>query len=138
VLRKNAKIELIRSVPLFANCKKRELTRIAAAADIVEVPAGQPLVREGERLAREFMVIVDGEVEVRRRGRRVATLGPGGFFGEMALLARGPRRATVTTTAPSQLLVVTSGAFHDLLDSVPSLQMRVLRALAERLEATAL
>ena len=75
MLRKDAKLELIRSVPLFAHCTKKELTAVASVADIVDVPAGQQLVSEGDALAREFMVIVDGAADVRRRGRRIATLG---------------------------------------------------------------
>ena len=138
MLRKDAKLELIRSVPLFAQCTKKELSAVASVADIVDVPAGQALVREGDSLAREFMVIVDGAVDVRRRGRRVATLGSGDFFGEMALLAHGPRTATVTSTRPTELLVVTPEAFHELLERLPSLQSRVLKALAERLHANAL
>lgn len=137
MLRKDAKLELIRSVPLFAHCSKKELTAVASVADIVDVPAGQALVKEGDALAREFMVIVDGAADVRRRGRRVATLGSGDFFGEMALLAHGPRSATVTTTRPSELLVVTPAAFHALLERLPSLQSRVLMALAQRLHANA-
>ncbi len=135
MLRADAKVELIRSVPLFAQCTKKQLAAIAGLADLVDVPAGQDLVREGDALAREFMVIVEGEAEVRRRGRRVATLGPGDFFGEMALLARGPRSATVTSTGPTSLLVVTPAAFHSLLERLPLLQLRVLAALAERLHA---
>ena len=135
MLRKDAKLELIRSVPLFAHCTKKELTAIASVADIVDVPAGQDLVKEGDPLAREFMVIVDGAADVRRRGRRIATLGSGDFFGEMALLAHGPRSATVTSTQPSELLVVTPAAFHALLERLPSLQSRVLMALAQRLHS---
>jgi len=135
MLRRDAKLELIRSVPLFAHCTKKELTAIASVADIVDVPAGQDLVKEGDPLAREFMVIVDGAADVRRGGRRIATLGSGDFFGEMALLAHGPRSATVTSTQPSELLVVTPAAFHALLERLPSLQSRVLMALAQRLHS---
>jgi CRP-like cAMP-binding protein len=135
MLRKDAKLELIKSVPLFSHCTKKELAAVASVADIVDVPAGQDLVREGDPLAREFMIIVDGAADVRRRGRRIATLGAGDFFGEMALLAHGPRSATVTSTAPSELLVVTPAAFHLLLERLPSLQSRVLMALAQRLHA---
>jgi CRP-like cAMP-binding protein len=136
-VRKDAKLELIRSVPLFAHCKKKELAELGALADVVDVPSGTTLVREGDPLAREFMVIVSGTADVRRRGRKVASLGPGDFFGEMALLAHGPRTATVTATSPMELLVVTPQAFHGLLDDLPSLQRAVMQALAERLHAQA-
>ena len=136
-MRKDAKLELIRSVPLFAHCKKKELAEVGALADVVDVPAGETLVKEGDPLAREFMVIVSGTADVRRRGRKIASLGPGEFFGEMALLAHGPRTATVVAASPMELLVVTSQAFHGLLDDLPSLQRAVMRALADRLHAQA-
>ena len=89
------------------------------------------LITEGER-GREFFVIVDGEVEVRRKGRKVATLGPGSFVGEMALLSKIPRTATVTALTPLDVLVITDRAFVDLLDKMPDLWLKVARALAER------
>ena len=91
----NAKIALIKSAPLFENCSKQELQSIAQIADELDVREGKVLIREGER-GREFFVIVTGEVEVRRKGRKMATLGPGSFVGEMALLSKIPRVATVT------------------------------------------
>jgi len=132
MLRKDAKIELIRKVPLFSQCSKRELASVATLADLVDVPADRKLVSEGAR-AREFMVIVSGSVEVRRANKKIATLGSGDFFGEIALVAGGPRTASVTTTAPTSVLVVTDGAFTSLLEENPSLQIKVLKALAERL-----
>jgi CRP/FNR family transcriptional regulator, cyclic AMP receptor protein len=135
--RKDTKVALIRSVPLFSHCTKKEVNQLAKLADLVDVPAGHELVKEGDPLAREFMVIIDGEVEVRRGGRTVATLGSGDFFGEMALIAGGPRNATVRATVPTELLVVTPAPFHALLKKLPSLQASVLRALAERLQANA-
>ena len=86
----NAKIELIKAAPLFENCSKQELQSIAQIADELDIRAGKVLIREGER-GREFFVIVTGEVEVRRKGRKMATLGPGSFVGEMALLSKIPR-----------------------------------------------
>jgi CRP-like cAMP-binding protein len=136
VLRKDAKIELIRKVPLFSQCSKKDLASIATLADLVDVPAGRKLVTEGAR-AREFMIIVSGSVEVRRGEKKIATLGPGEFFGEIALVVGGPRTASVSTTSPTSLLVVTDGAFTMLLDDTPSLQIKVLKALAERLRPAA-
>jgi CRP-like cAMP-binding protein len=137
MLRKDAKVELIRSVPLFSDCTKKDVAELATVADLVDVPAGRQLVKEGDPLAREFMVIIDGAVEVRRRGRKVETLGSGDFFGEMALIAGGPRTATITATAPTELLVLTPGPFHALLQKMPSLQASILRSLAQRLQANA-
>ena len=79
--------------------------------------------------------IVSGEVEVRRKGRKVATLGPGTFFGEMALLSQAPRSATVTALTPLDVLVITDRAFVALLDRMPEIWLKVARALAERVHA---
>jgi CRP/FNR family transcriptional regulator, cyclic AMP receptor protein len=131
-LRKDAKVERIARVPLFANCSKRELGLIASIADEIEVPPGKTLAREG-KLGTEFFVLVDGAVEVRKGTRKVATLGAGDFFGEIALISNRPRTATVKTTAPARALVVTTRDFWTLLDGAPEIQAKVLKALADRL-----
>lgn len=136
-LRKNAKIELIKGVPLFSSCSKKELEAIAAQADQLTVPKGKALTKEGQR-GREFMIIVDGAAEVRKDGRRLNLLGSGDFLGEIALISGGPRTATVTTTSEANLLVLTDRAFTDLTKKMPSIQASVLKTLAERLEADAL
>jgi CRP/FNR family transcriptional regulator, cyclic AMP receptor protein len=136
MLRRDAKIELLKRVPLFAGCSKKELGEIALVADEIDVEAGKVLTREGES-AREFFVIVDGAADVRRKGRKVATMDSGDFFGEIALVSSRPRTATVTATAPGRLLVVTDRAFRQLLQNMPSLQLKVLTALADRLAADA-
>jgi CRP-like cAMP-binding protein len=136
MLRKDAKIELLKKVPLFSQCSKKELGAIASLTDLVDMPEGARLVTEGE-LGREFMVIVDGEARVDRGGRKVNTLGPGDFFGEIALISGGPRLASVKLTKPSRLLVMTVGPFRGLLDDMPSIQVKVLQALAERLRPLA-
>ena len=123
--------------PLFENCSKQELQQIAQIADELDLRAGKVLIREGER-GREFFVIVSGEVEVRRKGRKVATLGPGSFVGEMALLSKIPRVATVTAVTPLDVLVITDRAFLDLLEKSPSLAVKVARTLAERVGANEL
>lgn len=131
-LRRDAKIELIARVPLFGHCTKKELNAIAARADELSLPEGRVLVRQGER-GREFVVIADGAADVRRNGRRINELGRGDFLGEIALLSGAPRTATVTTTAPTRILVLTESAFRQVITELPSVQPRLLAALSARL-----
>src|SRR4030095_1070765 len=91
-LRRNAKIELLRAVPLFSGCTSKELGQISALGDELYQPAGSELITEGVK-GREFFVLIDGEVEARRNGRRVAAFESGDFFGEIALLTESPRTA---------------------------------------------
>ena len=136
-LRKNAKLELLQQVPLFAACSRRDLSEISMLADELSLPAGTTLVEEG-RLGHEFFVLVDGEVDVRAKGRKVKRLGTGSFFGEMALVSSRPRNATVTTTSPVRVLVVHEQAFRRLLRDSPSIQLKVLETLADRAAENAL
>jgi CRP-like cAMP-binding protein len=129
-----AKTRLLSGVALFSPCARHELRRIAALADEIEAPKGKTLVREGDS-GSEFFVVVEGTATARRRGRKVGTIGPGSFFGELALLDQGPRAATVTADTDMQLLVLTSRAFSSLLEDVPSVSRRILRGLAERLRS---
>jgi CRP/FNR family cyclic AMP-dependent transcriptional regulator len=131
-LRKDAKIEAMRGVPLFAGCSKRELAAIAAIADELDVPEGKQLIREGDR-GSEFFVLLDGTVEVRKGDRKLRTMGPGESFGEIALIARTPRTATVVAKTPLRVLVITDRAFKLLLEQMPQIQVKVLKELAERL-----
>jgi CRP/FNR family transcriptional regulator, cyclic AMP receptor protein len=131
-LRRNAKVELLRTVPLFARCSKRELAAIAVEADELDVSAGRALTVEGQS-GREFVVFVTGSAEVRRNGRRINTLGDGDFVGEIALLTGVARTATVTTTTPCHLLILTDRAFRRVMQAMPSVGEKVVQALAERL-----
>jgi CRP-like cAMP-binding protein len=133
VLHKNAKLELLKRVPLFAGLSKRDLALVGSIADELDLPAGAALTKEGARGA-EFVVIVDGAADVRRGTRKVNSLGAGDFLGEISLITGRPRTATVTTTEPTRILVLTSAAFKRLLRDTPSLQQRVLETLAERVE----
>lgn len=135
-IRKNAKVDLLRNVPLFAGCSKADLQRIAEIADELDLGEGATLIREGER-GREFLVVVDGTVKVSRKGRKLRDLGAGDFIGEIALVADVPRTATVTATSPVRLLVVTDRAFRGLLEKTPSVATRVLQSLGERLHSDA-
>jgi CRP/FNR family cyclic AMP-dependent transcriptional regulator len=132
MLPKNAKVELIRSVPLFSNCSKQELAEIASLADEMDFPEGKTLIKEGER-GREFFVLIEGTVDVRQKGRELASRGRTDCFGEIALILDVPRTATVTTTSPVRALVLTDRAFRSLLERSPDIQLKILRSLAERL-----
>ena len=131
-IRRDAKIELISRVPLFEHCSRRELAAIAAIADQVELPEGRVLVKEGE-LGREFFVLVDGTVEVRKGAQQLAMLRAGDFFGEIALVSNSPRMATVETVSPVRALVVSSRDFWTLLDESPRTQRKILQAVGDRL-----
>lgn len=132
VLKKNAKLELLKGVPLFADCSKRELEAILSVADELDLPSGRELTKEGARGA-EFIVLADGAADVRRNGRKITALGKGDFLGEIALITGEPRTATVTTTESSRLLVLTAGSFRRVLRDSPSIQLKVLEAVARRL-----
>lgn len=133
MFRKDVKVGLLRDVPLFSECSRRQLGEIAAIADEMRFPAGRTLIEEG-RPGREFFVVVEGTVEVRRRGRRVALVDGPSFFGEAALLTGKPRNASVTATSPLQTLVIGDRAFDRLLRGSPSIQRKLLASLAARLD----
>ncbi len=132
--RKDQKIELLARVPLLARCSKRELARIAALADLVEFREGETVMREGKP-GLEFFVIVDGKARVTRRGRKLADLGAGDWFGEIALLSNTPRTATVVAGSPLRALVLTRSGLSALIRDVPSIGTKVLSAVGDRLAA---
>lgn len=136
-LGQNKKIDLIKRAPLFAPAKKSELEQIAMIADEIDLPEGKVLIKEGDQ-GREFFVLIEGTARVERDGKKIADIGPGDFFGEIALIAKTPRNATITTTSPVRALVITDRAFKQLLDHSPTIAVGVLVALAERLAPTTL
>jgi CRP-like cAMP-binding protein len=135
-LRKDAKLELLKGVPLFASCSKADLRQIAMLADETDVKAGRTLIREGTR-GHEFFVVVEGSLLVTRDGKKVGVLGAGDFVGEIALVADVPRTATVTASTPVHMLVLTVRGFRDLLAQSPSIAAKILQRLGERLHADA-
>jgi CRP/FNR family transcriptional regulator, cyclic AMP receptor protein len=137
VLRRNQKVELIKRAPLFANCSRRELEQIARIADEIDLREGKEMTREGAR-GREFFVLLEGDADVTKDGRRINRLGAGDFFGEIALISDSPRTATVKATSPVRALVITDRSFRRLLDEQPEIQRKVLVELAERLAPTSL
>jgi CRP/FNR family transcriptional regulator, cyclic AMP receptor protein len=134
--RSGSKADLIARVPLFAGLSKTELGQLASLADEIDLPADKVLIREGER-GREFFVLLDGEAEVTRKGRKLATRRSGDFFGEIALVSSLPRIATVTTSKPSRALVIRDVEFRALLRRTPTIAVKVLEAVADRLPTDA-
>ena len=131
-LGRNAKIELLKSVPLFAGCSKSELRELAMTADEIDLRDGHVLTKEG-RPGREFFVLVDGTARVAQKGRTIADLGAGDWFGEIALLTDAPRTATVTATSPVDVLVITDRSFRRVVETMPSIALKVLASVGERL-----
>jgi CRP/FNR family transcriptional regulator, cyclic AMP receptor protein len=129
---RDEKLEHLAHVRLFSALNKKELARVGRVSDEVRVPSGKVLVAEGAA-GHEFFLILEGQAVVRRGGRRVAMLGPGQYFGEMALLDRGPRTATVVADTDMNLLVLGQREFSGLLDEVPALSYKLLAAMAARL-----
>jgi CRP/FNR family cyclic AMP-dependent transcriptional regulator len=135
-LTKNDKVELLKRVPLFARCTKAELVEVAINTDERAALEGEKLTEEGRR-GREFFVLLDGTVVVRRRGRNVADLGPGDWFGEIAILTYKPRTTTVTATSAVRLLVISDRSFRRVVETTPRIALTVLASVAERLEQDA-
>jgi CRP/FNR family cyclic AMP-dependent transcriptional regulator len=121
----------LRSIPLFADISDEELGQIATFAQEITVEAGRELVREGD-FSYEFMAIEEGEAEVTRHGEHVADLGPGDFFGEMGLLEKTLRNATVTAKTPMQLVTLTGWDLRRIERTVPKAVARVREVLEER------
>ena len=132
MLRKNAKIELLKRVPLFERCSRRELGQIAMLADELDLPSARDLTREGAG-GFEFIILVEGEADVVRGVRVVNQLGPGDFVGEIALVSGKPRTATVRTRGPARVLVITASGFRTLMHDVPSIKDKVLAAVTARI-----
>jgi len=132
MLRKNAKIELLKRVPLFERCSQRELGQIAMLADELDLPSARDLTREGAG-GFEFIILVEGEADVVRGVRVVNELGPGDFVGEIALVSGKPRTATVRTRGPARVLVITASGFRTLMHDVPSIKDKVLAAVTARI-----
>jgi CRP-like cAMP-binding protein len=124
------KVELI---GLFANLSRHERRQIASTADEVDVEEGRQLVREGE-FAYEFFVIEDGTAEVLRDGEHVADLGPGDFLGEMGIVHKARRNASVVARSPMSLIVMTEQDFRGMKRAMPAVADRIQRAVQERSE----
>jgi CRP/FNR family transcriptional regulator, cyclic AMP receptor protein len=132
---RDPKVQRLSQVQLFKSCSKRELTRIAALSNEVDIAAGTVLMRQGDP-GQECFVIEKGQAKATVRGKKGRTMGPGECFGEMALLHSAPRSATVTAETDMSLVVLGSREFWTLLEDVPGVALKVLAAVGERLRQT--
>jgi CRP-like cAMP-binding protein len=130
----DVKVQALGRAPLFDGLSKKELTELARVTEDLKVESGTVLCREG-KIGREFFVIVDGEAEATRGGKRLATLSGGDFVGEIALLTNKARTATVTATTPLRCFILTQADFRHVVEGSPGVQLKVMKALAERLAA---
>jgi CRP-like cAMP-binding protein len=130
-LGKDAKVELLKRVPLFSKLDKKGLQEVAQIADELDLPSGKEMASEGDR-GREFFVLLKGEADVTKAGQRINTMKEGDFFGEIALVTKMPRTASVTATTDVDVLVITERAFDSLLKKSPEVSRSVAEALAER------
>lgn len=128
-------LELFSRVPLFSRCSRHELRSIARLGTPLEVREGTELTKEGAP-GFEFFLVLEGKVACSVAGRQIAELGSGEFFGELSLLDGKPRSATVTAVGPTRVLVLSASEFATLLQSAPSITVKLLAALSERLRRT--
>lgn len=131
-LRRDAKVELLKKVPLFADCSKAELRTLAKSADEIDLREGTVMTREG-RPGREFFVLIEGTARVSRNGRKLAELKGGDWFGEIALITNRPRTATVTATSAVDVLVITDRRFRSVVETMPTIALKVLSSVGDRL-----
>jgi CRP-like cAMP-binding protein len=130
----DTKVQALKRAPLFEGLSKKELTDLARVSEDLEVPAGEVLTREGDT-GQEFFVIVDGTTEVSVKGKTLGERGGGDFVGEIALLEDTKRTATVTAKTPLRIFVLTRQDFRRLVDQNPSVERKVMQALARRVVA---
>jgi CRP/FNR family transcriptional regulator, cyclic AMP receptor protein len=125
------KIDVLRTVPLFADLDDRSLQAVAILAREVAFKAGEVFMLEGE-IGDEFYVILDGTVRIDKGDRQIRSLTSGGFLGEIALLEKRPRSATATAVSDVSALALRHHEFERLLDTMPSVHQRVRSAIERR------
>jgi CRP/FNR family cyclic AMP-dependent transcriptional regulator len=123
----------LKTIPLFAELSEHERGQIAQWADEVDIREGEHLVHQGA-FAHEFFVILEGTAEVTKDGEHVTDLGPGDFFGEIALLEEERRTASVTATSAMKVVVMFGRDFRQMDHQMPHVAQKVQRTLEERLK----
>lgn len=129
---KKQQLESLRNVALFSACSNKELEKVAKATDEISMTAGTLIIDQGQ-MGREAFVIVEGEVTVKRNKRKVATLGAGDVVGELSLLDKGPRTATVVCATDTTVLVIDQRRFLAVVDDIPAISHKLMASLAGRI-----
>jgi len=129
---KKAQLDSLKKVPLFSGCTKKELEKVAKAADEIDMKEGTLVVDQGQT-GREAFVILHGDVVIKRNGRKIASLGAGDVVGELSLLDHGPRTASVLCTTDCTMLVIDQRRFIGVLEDVPSIAHKLMGTLASRI-----
>ena len=125
-------IDHLQQVSLFSACSRKDLQLVAKRAEDVRVPAGKAIVTEGET-GHAYFAIIEGTATVTRHGKKIATLGPGDAFGELALLEKAPRNASVVAETDMELVVLGQREFAGIVDEVPGFARKMLAGMAKRL-----
>lgn len=123
--------ERLKDLPLFRDLSQREREKLARWADEVDLPAGKPLIEQGA-FPHEFFVLQEGTAEVTHDGQHLADLGPGDFFGEIALVEHHRRTASVVTTSPSRVIVMTTREFEAMERELPEVAERIRATMVAR------
>ena len=129
---KTSAADQLAKVPLFSSLSKKDLAKVAKASDEITIEAGRTLVEQG-RTGHEFFLILDGTAVIRRNNRKLTELGPGQYFGELSILDRGPRSASVVANTDMRVLVLGQREFVGVLDSIPGMAYKMLTVMAQRL-----
>lgn len=129
---KKQQLDSLKNVALFSACSHKELDKVAKASDVITMTAGTMIMDQGQ-MGREAFVVLEGAVAVKRNNRKVATLTAGDVVGEMSLLDKGPRTATVVCETDCTLLVIDQRRFLGVIDDIPSISHKLLAALAGRI-----
>lgn len=132
---KDPKLDRLHAAPLFAAADKKELSRLAQAIDMIDVPAGRTLIRQGTR-SHEAFVIESGEADVEIDGELIATIPAGEMVGEIGLITQSSATATVTAKTDMSVLVIPYQRFEAVLSDTPGLSWAIAKELARRLQAT--
>jgi CRP-like cAMP-binding protein len=131
----NPAVKMLSTVPMFQTMKVRQIRGLVSASKERDFPAGHFIVNRGD-MGLGFYLILDGEVQVRRGSRTLATLGAGQFFGEMSLIDKQPRSADVVSTKPTKCLVLSQWEFWGYVADTPEVLRGVLQEMARRLRQT--
>jgi CRP-like cAMP-binding protein len=126
--------ERVARIPLFEGLSKKQLSQVSSLMTPLDLKAGKVLARQGE-VGREFLILLEGQVEVARDGKIIAVRGPGDFIGEIALLDNRPRTATVIARTDVVVEVLNRGEFASLLAEAPELSSQIMATMARRLAA---